>query len=230
MPITAPTDLHATAVTANQVDLAWTASTASAGVASYTVFRDGTQVGAPTTPAYADTGLAASTSYTYTIVGVDTNGVASAPSAPLNVTTAAGGGGPDIVPPTVPTGLASTTVTQTSVSLAWTASTDNVAVTGYKIFRNNTQVGVSGVASFTDSGLTPATAYTYKVSAVDAGTERVGTVAAVDRDDREHAAAARSGPGLRLQRRQRAHDQRCQWKQPSGNAGQRADMDRGPHR
>ena len=64
--ITAPTNLQTTAVTSNEIDLAWTASTAAAGVARYNVLRNGTQVGTSTTPAFADTGLAASTNYTYT--------------------------------------------------------------------------------------------------------------------------------------------------------------------
>ncbi|MGW0807340.1 carbohydrate-binding protein, partial [Nonomuraea sp. NPDC002799] len=49
-----------------------------------------------------------------------------------------GGGGTDTTAPSVPGNLRSTGVTGTSVSLAWNASTDNVAVTGYEIYRGTT--------------------------------------------------------------------------------------------
>jgi len=58
--------------------------------------------------------------------------------------------------------------TDKTVSITWTASTDNVGVTRYDIFRNNVKVGTSTTASFADSGLTASTAYAYKVQAFDA--------------------------------------------------------------
>ena len=54
-----------------------------------------------------------------------------------------GASAPDTTPPTVPTGLVVTGTTTTSVALAWTASTDNVGVTGYKIYRGGVQVGTA---------------------------------------------------------------------------------------
>ncbi|MEV0096080.1 endo-1,4-beta-xylanase [Streptomyces sp. NPDC050738] len=74
----------------------------------------------------------------------------------------------DTQAPTVPTGLAVTGTTSSSVSLSWAASTDDVGVSGYDIFRGGTQVGSSTAAAFTDSGLTPSTAYAYTVRAKDA--------------------------------------------------------------
>ena len=50
-------------------------------------------------------------------------------------------GSTDITPPTAPTGLTATGVSTTQINLSWTASTDNVGVTGYRVFRNGTQVG-----------------------------------------------------------------------------------------
>lgn len=59
-----------------------------------------------------------------------------------------------------------------NVRLNWTASTDNVGVTGYKIYRNGTQIGTSATNSFIDDTVAPTTAYSYTVSAVDgAGNE-----------------------------------------------------------
>jgi endoglucanase len=79
-----------------------------------------------------------------------------------------GGGGGDSTPPTAPTNLAATTTTATSVSLSWTASTDNVGVTGYDVYRGGVLAGTASGTTFTDSGLTPSTAYTYTVKAFDA--------------------------------------------------------------
>src|SRR5690349_3612757 len=87
----------------------------------------------------------------------------------------AGTGGLDTQAPTAPTGLAAPSTTSSSVSLTWSASTDNVGVTGYQILRapgasggTFAQVGTSTTTSFTNSGLTAATTYRFQVRAVDA--------------------------------------------------------------
>ncbi|EFM10833.1 Carbohydrate binding family 25 [Paenibacillus curdlanolyticus YK9] len=69
--------------------------------------------------------------------------------------------------PTVPTGLAVTGKTNTSISLSWTPSTDNLNVAGYEVYRDNVKVGTSATASYTVSGLSEATAYAFTVKAVD---------------------------------------------------------------
>ena len=77
---------------------------------------------------------------------------------------------PDTTSPSVPTGLSATVIGPTQVTLTWTASTDNVGVTGYNVYRNGTlhaRVGPNPV-SYSDGGVTPGTSYTYQVSAVDA--------------------------------------------------------------
>ncbi|MFB8758226.1 carbohydrate binding domain-containing protein [Streptomyces nigra] len=79
-----------------------------------------------------------------------------------------GGGGSDGQAPSAPGNLRSTGTSSTSVSLAWNASTDNVGVTGYDVFRGTTQVlSVSGTSA-TVGGLSPSTAYTFTVKARDA--------------------------------------------------------------
>ncbi|MFI6291579.1 discoidin domain-containing protein [Nonomuraea sp. NPDC050790] len=78
------------------------------------------------------------------------------------------GGGEDTVPPSAPGNLRSTATTSSSVSLAWNASTDNVAVTGYDVYRGTTLVNTTSGTTFTDTGLTPNTGYTYTVRARDA--------------------------------------------------------------
>ncbi|NYI03675.1 glycoside hydrolase family 6 protein [Allostreptomyces psammosilenae] len=84
-----------------------------------------------------------------------------------------GGGNPnpgDTQAPTVPAGLTVTGKTSSSVTLSWTPSTDNVAVTGYDVYRGSTKVNTTPVVgtTFTDSGLSASTAYSYTVRARDA--------------------------------------------------------------
>jgi len=74
----------------------------------------------------------------------------------------------DPTAPSAPTGLTAGTVTNTSVALSWTASTDNVGVTGYDIYRGSTLAGSSTTTSFTATGLTAGTAYSFTVRAKDA--------------------------------------------------------------
>ncbi|MGC2224033.1 MAG: fibronectin type III domain-containing protein [Methylocella sp.] len=69
--------------------------------------------------------------------------------------------------PTIPTNLSASPVSPTQINLTWTAST-SVGVTGYNIYRNGTLVGTSTTNAYSDTGLTPATYYTYTVSAYDA--------------------------------------------------------------
>ncbi len=87
----------------------------------------------------------------------------------------AGGSGGDVIPPSTPTGLSATTAGATQINLAWTASTDNVAVTGYRVERCQgagctgfVQIDTPTATSFNDTGLAAATSYSYRVRANDA--------------------------------------------------------------
>jgi hypothetical protein len=113
------------------------------------------------------------------------NSVGSAMSSMATLTVNA-----DTAPPLVPTNLAATAVTSSSVSLTWTASADNVGVAGYHVFRNNAQVATTTGASYTDIGLTASTAYTYTVNAFDAA----GNVSAVSSPITATTAAASYQP------------------------------------
>ena len=78
------------------------------------------------------------------------------------------------MPPSTPTGLTATAISATQINLSWNASTDNVAVTGYQVFRNGAQVGTSTTTTFSDTGLSPSTPYSYTVRAVDAAANPSG--------------------------------------------------------
>lgn len=73
----------------------------------------------------------------------------------------------DTTAPSVPTGLIATP-SDAQVALSWTASTDNVAVTGYKVRRDGVLIASPTATSYTDAGRTNGTSYSYTVSAVDA--------------------------------------------------------------
>jgi len=74
----------------------------------------------------------------------------------------------DMTPPSAPTGLAATPVSSSRIDLTWTASTDNVGVTGYRVYRGATLVGSPTATSYSDTGLTASTSYSYTVKATDA--------------------------------------------------------------
>ncbi|MCL6518209.1 MAG: family 10 glycosylhydrolase [Armatimonadetes bacterium] len=75
--------------------------------------------------------------------------------------------GADTQPPSVPTNLGGNAVSPTRVDLSWTASTDNVGVAGYKVYRNGSQIGSTAATSYSDTTCTAGTTYTYTVSAYD---------------------------------------------------------------
>ncbi|MFD2673068.1 carbohydrate binding domain-containing protein [Marinicrinis sediminis] len=76
--------------------------------------------------------------------------------------------GGDTQAPTAPTGLTATARSSQSIDLSWTAATDNVGVTGYEIFRNGGSIATTASTTYSDSGLTAGTTYTYTVKAYDA--------------------------------------------------------------
>ena len=80
----------------------------------------------------------------------------------------------DTTVPSTPTGLTATPASATQVNLSWTASTDNIGVTGYQIFRGGTLLTTVTTTSYSNTGLTPNTAYQYQVRAVDAAGNQSG--------------------------------------------------------
>ncbi|MBI4713426.1 MAG: PQQ-binding-like beta-propeller repeat protein [Planctomycetes bacterium] len=75
---------------------------------------------------------------------------------------------PDTTPPSTPTGLIATAVSSSQINLSWTASTDNIGVAGYKVYRNGIYLISVSTTSYSNAGLTPATTYSYTVAAYDA--------------------------------------------------------------
>ena len=124
------------------------------------------------TPTYADSGLSEATSYDYAVSAFDAAGNTSAPSSTVRATTL------DVTAPSVPTGLKAQAVSSSRIDVSWNASTDNVAVTTYKLFRDGTLIATGPAASFQDTGRTAGTTYSYTVLAADqAGNESAQSAA-----------------------------------------------------
>src|SRR6266571_1743419 len=178
-PPTAPTGLTLTAAGQGQVNLTWTASTDNVGVELYRVERcQGAnctvfaEVATPSGTSFSDYGLVAATSYNYRARAADAAGNLSGYSSIASVTTQ---GTSDTMAPTMPSGLTATAASSSQINLAWTASTDNVGVTGYQVDRCQgascttfVQVATPTGTSFNDTGLAAATSYSYRVRAADA--------------------------------------------------------------
>ncbi len=156
-----PTNLSATTVSASEIDLAWTAPDAN-DLIGYRVYRNGSPVAEPTGTSYRDSGLQAFTTYNYTVTALDSEGLESDPSGSAQATTLDG------TPPTRPENLSATTTGTTSIGLSWSGSADpESGVVGYRVYRDGTQVAETAGTSYLDTGLSPATTYEYRVSAVN---------------------------------------------------------------
>jgi len=258
---TVPANLRTTATASNQIILAWNPSTDNVGVVHYDLYRNAVLIGSPAATGFAATGLAASTTYSFTVRACDAAGNCSAQSPALASTTSSGGGsaaqgievsgstatlyfndagwtgtwnylcladycvsgtkvgnrwqrtineqtiavgasypiqikiqnsssgggqyispittvvattagggggGSDTLAPLVPGNLHATATTATSIALAWNASSDNVGVTKYEIYRAGALIASPVGTSYTNSNLAPGTVYTYTVRACDA--------------------------------------------------------------
>lgn len=159
-----PTGLTATATSSAQVQLAWAAATDNVGVTGYKVYRDNVFLKAATDISSVDSGLTAGSRHCYQVSAADAANNESARTAQQCVTTPLVA---DTTAPSAPAGL-TLTVTSTSVGLAWTASTDAVGVTGYRIYRDSVLLTTVTGTSASDPGRTPGTQVCYEVSAVDA--------------------------------------------------------------
>ena len=179
---TAPGALTATAASGTQLNLSWTASTDNVGVTGYKVERctgngctSFAQIAGVTATSFSDSGLLGGTTYGYRVRATDAAGNLSAYSnTSYGVTT----GTADTQAPSAPSGLTAMASSSSQIGLTWTASTDNVGVTGYRIERCSgasctsfAQVGTTSSASattYTSSGLTASTSYRFRVRATDA--------------------------------------------------------------
>jgi chitodextrinase len=152
-----PTNLSAGQVE-DDVKLQWNASADNVGLSHYVILRDGSEIGTSPTTSFTDAGPSIGT-HAYTVYAEDETGNLSEGSTPQVMTVA------DVEAPSTPAGLAAR-VDAASVGLQWNASTDNVGVSGYAVFRDGVEIGTSPSTAFTDESA-PAGQHAYVVYAED---------------------------------------------------------------
>jgi len=166
----APTGLTATTASSTQINLSWTAST---GATSYNILSSTTNggpysqiAGGVTTTSYSNTGLTASTTYYYVVQAVDSGGT-SANSSQASATTSASSCS---AVPSAPTGLAASGTTSSSTTLSWTAVTPptNCTISSYTVLEGGTAIATTSSTSYSVTGLSASTKYTFTVEATDA--------------------------------------------------------------
>ena len=166
-PPTPPGNPRVSNLTCDTVTFAWDAATDDVAVAYYDVYHDG-QLMTSVSGTVLSTGLTVRPGVTWGLYvnARDAAGNVSQASATVPITPPQCQA--DSEPPTAPTGLTAS-AGGTTVTLSWTASSDNVGVAAYDVYRNGTKVAsVKDTPTATDTGLTPRTAYSYYVVARDA--------------------------------------------------------------
>lgn len=160
-----PLSFGASIFSPTQINLSWASSTDNVGVVGYKVFRNSVQVGTTSAINFSDTGLTAGTPYTYYVEAYDAAGNISINSGSVNISTPA----TDTIAPSIPANLTATAISSSQINLAWSASTDNVLTTGYYVYRSDVVAPIATVNtnSYSNTGLTASTTYSYSVAAFD---------------------------------------------------------------
>ena len=161
-PPTVPAGLVAEPAS-DAVTLTWSPATDNVGVTGYDVLRNGAVVATVTATTYADHDVPANTPHTWTVRALD---AASNTGAESNAASAVR----DTLAPSAPPNLRVTSVLPGAVGLEWDASTDNVGVVRYRVFRDGSQLAeTSSGETFRDYTVGgTGTSHTYLVMAVDA--------------------------------------------------------------
>jgi len=157
-----PEGLAATVLSFRDMSLTWALSEDDVAVDAYQLYRDGQLLVTLEGPPYQDRRLTTGVSYCYSVLALDATGNASNPSVEMCETPR------DMILPVSPTGLITTRVGATDVDLLWGASTDDVGVEKYIIYRDGILIGEPTKATFRDTGLLPGVTYAYLVYAADA--------------------------------------------------------------
>lgn len=171
-PPSPPSNLVATAVSCQNINLTWSAST-DIDVTSYLVFRGTSrtalsQVGTTSSEitSFSNYSLNPSTKYYFGVEAVDNSGYASAMTPIASATT--------LALPSAPTHVTATAESATEIVVSWTPGPSGMPIMSYRIYRGSTPTGLSQVAvltttSYTDLALAPSTKYYYAVQEVDSG-------------------------------------------------------------
>lgn len=164
-----PTNLAANVGVDNEILLSWDAP-GDADVRGYLVYRNNELLGFSDVAAYIDDTALAGVLYTYEVLSENNLGVTSIPSAPAQAQIEAPPE-PDTEAPSVPAGL-STGVDAAGVTLTWEASSDNVAVANYMIYRDGAFLEMTAGLTFVDATVEVGATYSYAVLAEDTSANR----------------------------------------------------------
>ena len=160
----APSNLSATSIGTSSVGLTWSSSTDNVGVAAYDIYSGSVLVGSSASNAATVQNLLPATTYTFSVRARDVAGNASVSSGALAVTTVSS---KDVTPPSAPANLVWSNASGT-VTLSWTASTDDFGVIAYDLYFGNFYLGSFDGTSLAVIGFTAGTPYTFTVKARDA--------------------------------------------------------------
>ncbi len=160
------------AAAATSITITWTAASDNVGVTGYGVYLGGATVATTTSRSRMLSGLSCGRAYTIAVDAVDAAGNRSPTSSVLASTTAC----PDTTAPSAPTRLTLAVANETSVGLSWTASSDNVGVVGYGIYRGGLKVDEVTATSYVLTGLGCGTTYSVAVDSVDGNGNRSASV------------------------------------------------------
>ncbi|MEE1845583.1 fibronectin type III domain-containing protein [Streptomyces sp. JV190] len=218
---TVPGHVTAQASSATSVHVMWERSTDDRAVTGYEIYRQGKRVrSVPAAKVMIDvSGLTASTAYSFTVRARDAAGNLSAPSAAVSVTTPAPTPA-DHEAPTRPVRLRGTVDGSRAVNLSWGGSTDDIGVTSYDIYQEDSRIhsvpGTQTTAHLT--GLRPGTVYTFTVRARDAADTSSPDSNAIDLTTRSApgAPASTAPTDLRISNRVQGKEYAIDldWKQP----------------
>lgn len=188
----APSNLTASttsiSATNSSVLLAWSPSSDDTAVTGYEIYRNGSKIATVTLLGYTDPSVTSGTPYIYYTTALDAAGNRSVASNQLVVTPNQASLGvtvngelstgviglpqTDITAPTAPATLTASTsaisATNSSVLLAWSASSDDTAVTGYEVYRDGSKIATVSLLGYSDPSVTSNVTYTYYIKAFDA--------------------------------------------------------------
>ena len=162
-------------ITASGATVSWTTNESADTQVDYGLtasYGNSTTLNSSLTTSHSATlsGLSAGTAYYYRVKSRDVAGNIALSSGNVLTTISL----PDTTAPSVPSGLTATPTSESQIQISWSASTDLAGVSqtasgvsGYQVFRGSSLLNTTAPTAYLDTGLTPNTAYTYQVTAVD---------------------------------------------------------------
>ncbi len=152
-------------LSSGRITITWKAVTDNLGVAGYQLWRNGVLLTSTTGLTYTDSSVKQGSGYSYQVAAVDAAGNRSAASPSSTTLTV-----PDTAAPSTPLNLKGTSTIARTVTLSWSASSDNVGVAGYRVYRGTTRIATvsGGTLTYAVTGLSSGKSYTFKVQAFDA--------------------------------------------------------------